>query len=61
MYCFAGSTKDTVFPDALGCSFSLGDEQRLVVAYADQSIIVWNITDLQKVCIDLVTQAGPLH
>lgn len=45
----AGAAEDVVFPDARGCSFSPDSEQQLVVAYADQSIIVWNIRDPHKV------------
>eukprot|EP00878_Enallax_costatus_P016900 GHUV01017741.1.p1 GENE.GHUV01017741.1~~GHUV01017741.1.p1 ORF type:complete len:357 (+),score=117.25 GHUV01017741.1:1669-2739(+) len=45
----AGAAQDSMFPDARGCSFSPDSEHQLVVAYADQSIIVWNIRDLQKI------------
>ena len=48
MHYRAGPTSTSIFPAAMGCSFSPNQEQ-LSVVYGDRTIIVWGVKDPAKV------------
>eukprot|EP00775_Hariotina_reticulata_P013699 gene13699-13821_t len=53
----AGAASGGMFPDARGCSFS--SDGMLVVVYADQSLIVWNLQDLAKAPLAATSRLCP--